>query len=64
MELKYRLGSTRKKRKPSADCPTIDVVKTFTQSLAIPSMHGTKPPGISALDIGSNAANNYMVTGG
>ena len=58
------LGSTRKKRKPAADHATPDAVKTYSQTLAIPSLHGAKPPGISALDIGHGAASHLMVTGG
>lgn len=62
--LLFRLGSTRKKRKPAADHATPDAVKTYSQTLAIPSLHGAKPPGISALDIGHGAASHLMVTGG
>jgi len=54
------LSSVRKKRKPAAGYATPDAVKAFTQTAHIPSLHATKPPGISALDLSGRTA----LTGG
>lgn len=57
-----RLSATRKKRKPAEGYATPADLKTYTQSATVPSMHGTKPPGISALDLAKDG--EVLVTGG
>jgi pre-mRNA-processing factor 19 len=57
-----RLSSVRKKRKPAAGYATAEKVKTYTQINHVPSLHATKPAGITALDLASDG--NVVVTGG
>jgi pre-mRNA-processing factor 19 len=57
-----RLSATRKKRKPSPECATPDDVKAYAQSTTIPSLHTTKPPGISSLALAKDG--DLVVTGG
>ncbi|GAA5933363.1 pre-mRNA-processing factor 19 [Sporobolomyces koalae] len=61
-ETNASLSATRKKRKPAADAATPAEIKTYTETANIPSVHGTKPPGISALALAKDAA--VTVTGG
>lgn len=56
------LSSTRKKRKPAPGYATLDDVKAFTQQTTVPSLHATKPPGITALDVAADGT--LAVTGG
>ncbi|GAA6003635.1 hypothetical protein JCM10207_003520 [Rhodosporidiobolus poonsookiae] len=56
------LSAGRRKRKPTADDATPDVVKTFTQTATVPSLHTTKPPGVSALNLAKGG--QILVTGG
>ncbi|GAA5852372.1 hypothetical protein JCM8547_006758 [Rhodosporidiobolus lusitaniae] len=56
------LSAGRKKRKPSPESATPEVVKTFTQTSTVPSLHTTKPPGVSALDLAKDG--EVLVTGG
>lgn len=56
------LSATRKKRKPAPDAATPAEIKTYTETSNIPSVHGTKPPGISALALAKEAT--VTVTGG
>lgn len=56
------LSSTRKKRKAPEGYASQDSVKAFTQSATVPSLHGTKPPGISALEAVNGGSS--FVTGG
>ncbi|BGP17823.1 hypothetical protein JCM10213_008377 [Rhodosporidiobolus nylandii] len=61
-ETNAALSSTRKKRKPSPESATPADVKTFVQTTAIPSLHTTKPPGVSALALAKDG--EVLVTGG
>lgn len=56
------LSEQRKKRKAPADYVKADGVKSYTQINHIPSLHNTKPPGITALDVAADG--NTVVTGG
>lgn len=58
----FSLSSTRKKRKTPSGYIGADVLSTFTETSTVPSLHSTKPPGISALDI--SADGNLALTGG
>ncbi|GAA5889605.1 hypothetical protein JCM5296_002409 [Sporobolomyces johnsonii] len=61
-ETNAALSATRKKRKPAPDAATPAEIKTYTQTTTVPSMHGTKPPGVSALTLAKDAT--IIVTGG
>lgn len=56
------LSSTRKKRKPAPGYATPAQVKSFTQQSSVPSLHATKPAGITALDV--SADGKLALTGG
>lgn len=56
------LSSVRKKRKPAPGYATADTIKSYVETTSISSMHGTKPPGINALDLASDG--KTIVTGG
>jgi pre-mRNA-processing factor 19 len=56
------LSSTRKKRKPAPGYTTPAQIKSFTQQSTVPSLHATKPAGITALDV--SADGKLAVTGG
>jgi pre-mRNA-processing factor 19 len=58
----FSLSATRRKRKPAADYATPDTLKTYVQTAAIPSLHTTKPAGLSALALAKDAS--LIVTGG
>ncbi|ORX35988.1 putative nuclear matrix protein NMP200 [Kockovaella imperatae] len=62
METNQALSSVRKKRKAPAGYATPDQVKSYAQINHVPSLHATKPPGISALDVASNG--KTILTGG
>lgn len=57
-----RLSATRKKRKPSPDAASVDEIKAFAQGATVPSVHTTKPPGVSALTLAKNG--ELFVSGG
>ncbi|KDN52819.1 WD40 repeat-like protein [Tilletiaria anomala UBC 951] len=60
-----RLSSQRKpksKQKAPAGYATPAQVPSFAQTKSLPSMHSTKPPGISALALSGNG--NWVITGG
>lgn len=59
---KTSLSSVRKKRKPAAGYANAAAVKGYTQINHVPSLHATKPAGISALDVAKDG--NIVVTGG
>ncbi|GAA5894225.1 hypothetical protein JCM6882_007606 [Rhodosporidiobolus microsporus] len=61
-ETNAALSATRKKRKPAPEAATPADVKTFTQTATVPSLHTTKPPGVSALDLAKDG--QVLVTGG
>ncbi|GAA5939683.1 hypothetical protein JCM1841_001150 [Sporobolomyces salmonicolor] len=61
-ETNAALSATRKKRKPAPDAATPAEIKTYTQTTTVPSMHGTKPPGVSALTLAKDST--IIVTGG
>lgn len=52
----------RKKRKPAPGYANAEAVKGYTEIKALGSMHGTKPPGVTALDLASDG--KTIVTGG
>ncbi|SCV70453.1 BQ2448_1847 [Microbotryum intermedium] len=56
------LSATRRKRKPPADYATADAIKAYTTTTAIPSLHTTKPAGLSALALAKQAS--LILTGG
>ena len=58
----YSLSSVRKKRKPAAGYVTPDAIKSYVQTSHVPSLHATKPPGITALDLASDG--KTVLTGG
>ncbi|EIW72796.1 hypothetical protein TREMEDRAFT_67061 [Tremella mesenterica DSM 1558] len=62
LETNQALSSVRKKRKPAAGYVTAERIKDYTQINHIPSLHATKPPGISTLDLASDG--NVVITGG
>lgn len=62
METNASLSSVRKKRKPAPGYANAETVKTYVQVKQIGSMHGTKPPGVSALDLSKDG--KTIVTGG
>lgn len=59
---RYRLSSVRKKRKPAPGYKKADDIKSYTQINHVPSLHATKPAGITALDLAQDG--NTVVTGG
>ncbi|GAA5960774.1 hypothetical protein JCM3765_000812 [Sporobolomyces pararoseus] len=61
-ETNATLSATRKKRKPAPDAASPAEMKTYTETSNIPSVHGTKPPGVSALALAKDAT--VTVTGG
>ncbi|WWC66302.1 uncharacterized protein I206_100203 [Kwoniella pini CBS 10737] len=62
METNQALSSGRKKRKPAPGYSKAEQVKAFTQISHVPSLHATKPAGITALDVAKDG--NTVVTGG
>ncbi|KAE8242789.1 hypothetical protein A4X13_0g7008, partial [Tilletia indica] len=62
-----RLSSQRraksKRKAPDGYTTAADLQQSFEQSISIPSMHSTKPPGIAALDL-SPATSELALTGG
>jgi pre-mRNA-processing factor 19 len=61
-ELTGRLSSTRKKRKPSPEYATPAALASYVQKSHVPSLHSTKPPGITTIDLSKDG--NVVVTGG
>ncbi|GMK58826.1 hypothetical protein CspeluHIS016_0602680 [Cutaneotrichosporon spelunceum] len=62
METNAALSAVRKKRKPAPGYANAEAVKGYTEIKALGSMHGTKPPGVTALDLASDG--KTIVTGG
>jgi pre-mRNA-processing factor 19 len=58
----YSLMLTRKKRKAPPGYATPEAVSAYVETLSIPSMHASKPAGVSALDV--SADGNLILTGG
>lgn len=58
----YRLSVTRRKRKVPPGHATADDVRALTQTATVPSLHSTKPPGISSFDVAQDG--NILLTGG
>ncbi|KAI7866575.1 WD40-repeat-containing domain protein [Spinellus fusiger] len=56
------LSADRRKRKAPTDYTSIDTLKTFTQTLTVPSLHSSRTPGITALDV--DVTGNLVLTGG
>lgn len=60
--LEQSLSATRKKRKVAPEYVKPAELKNYVQTAAITSLHGTKPPGIAALDLAKSGS--LIVTGG
>lgn len=59
----HRLSETRKKRKPPKEGYTsADAIKTYKQLSSAPSLHASRPPGISAIDL--DRGRGLVLTGG
>lgn len=56
------LSAVRKKRKPAPRYANAEAVKGYTETKSLGSMHGTKPPGVTALDLAGDG--KTIVTGG
>ncbi|KAI5474900.1 pre-mRNA-processing factor 19 [Pseudohyphozyma bogoriensis] len=56
------LSGGRKKRKAAEGHATAADIEAYTTSTTIPSLHGTKPPGVSAIGLAKDAS--LIVTGG
>lgn len=56
------LSSTRRKRKPAADYAKPADLADYVQKSHVPSLHATKPAGITTLDLAKDG--NVVVTGG
>ncbi|KAI8364772.1 WD40-repeat-containing domain protein [Radiomyces spectabilis] len=56
------LSQGRRKRKPPAEHTSADTVKTFVQTSTIPSMHSSRTPGITAVDV--DKTGKLILTGG
>ena len=56
------LTAGRKKRKPAPGYSKAADVKTFTQTSTVPSLHSTKPAGVTAIDLSSDG--RHALTGG
>ncbi|KAI7853041.1 WD40-repeat-containing domain protein [Circinella umbellata] len=61
-ETNKALSEGRRKRKPPAEHTSIDEVKTFTQTSTIPSMHTSRSPGITSVDV--DHSGQFILTGG
>lgn len=57
------LMATRKKRQIPAGYASPAVLKTYIQKTSIPSLHSTKPPGITCMKV-TGLDDNLIVTGG
>jgi pre-mRNA-processing factor 19 len=58
----FSLSATRRKRKPAPGYVKSDGIASYTQTSHVPSLHATKPAGITALDLAADG--NVIVTGG
>ena len=58
----HRLSANRKKRKVTESHATSAQISSMTQTDTIPSLHNTKPPGVSALDLAQDG--QLLLTGG
>ncbi|RUS13758.1 WD40-repeat-containing domain protein [Endogone sp. FLAS-F59071] len=59
----HRLSETRKKRKPPKEGYTsADAIKTYKLLSSVPSLHLSRPPGISAIDL--DRGRDLVLTGG
>jgi pre-mRNA-processing factor 19 len=45
------LSKTRRKRKPSPSLTPVEKIQTFSQTAVAPSLHNTRSPGISCIDL-------------
>ncbi|KAH9468813.1 hypothetical protein MJO28_005176 [Puccinia striiformis f. sp. tritici] len=62
-ETSKALMSTRKKRQIPTGYASPAALKTYAQKTSIPSLHSTKPPGITCLQV-TGLDDNLIVTGG
>ena len=58
----HRLSAVRRKRKTPPGHATVDEIKSLEQTATIPSLHSTKPPGVTSLDIANDG--DLILTGG
>ncbi|KAI8089593.1 WD40-repeat-containing domain protein [Halteromyces radiatus] len=61
-ETSNTLSQGRRKRKPPTEYTNAETIQTFMQSSTIPSMHTSRTPGITAVDV--DASGKYILTGG
>lgn len=62
MDTNAALSATRRKRKPAPGYVTADDVRSYTQLSTVPSLHATKPAGVTALDLSVDGS--LALTGG
>lgn len=62
MNADVSLSATRRKRKPAPGYVKPDAIGSYAQISHVPSLHATKPAGITALDLAADG--NVVVTGG
>ncbi|KAI8140448.1 WD40-repeat-containing domain protein [Fennellomyces sp. T-0311] len=61
-ETSESLSQGRRKRKPPAEHTSADEIKTFQQTSTIPSMHTSRSPGITCVDV--DHSGQLILTGG
>ncbi|KAI9028350.1 WD40-repeat-containing domain protein [Phycomyces nitens] len=61
-ETSETLSQGRRKRKPPTDYTSVETIKTFTQTSTIPSLHSSRTPGITAVDV--DITGKLILTGG
>ncbi|KAI8343592.1 WD40-repeat-containing domain protein [Chlamydoabsidia padenii] len=61
-ETSNTLSQGRRKRKPPTDYTSAESIQTFTETSTIPSMHTSRTPGITAVDVDASGKN--ILTGG
>ncbi|SAM08568.1 hypothetical protein [Absidia glauca] len=61
-ETSNTLSQGRRKRKPPTDYTSAESIQTFSETSTIPSMHTSRSPGITAVDV--DASGHNILTGG
>ncbi|KAG0175132.1 hypothetical protein DFQ30_000615, partial [Apophysomyces sp. BC1015] len=61
-ETSEELSKTRRKRKPPTDHTSAETIATFTQTSVIPSLHTSRSPGITSVDV--DHSGKLILTGG
>lgn len=59
----FRLSAARRKRKAPADHATPADLKTYAEVDKVTSLHSTKPPGVTTVDV-AGASGELLLTGG